>query len=362
MSRNKPVLLLLMLALLMPHTACAAVSENLLEAQGQTQEAANYKTYTVETGVYERSYSASGATYYPYTYNLCFETEGAKFKEYTVKRNDTVKKGDVLALFTLDTDEVALSTQRLSLTRAHEALTEQRDTYQEEIDAIYESLLSTNDRYERDMLKLRIAYAEVSLEKYVYEQEQKIAGLEETIAELEEKNENNVLVAPADGVITNLTYIREGDRVSTTTPLITLYREEGMLIRVDNASNYLRYGMKVNVEVGAAKNRMTLTGTVVGADTLVPSSRRTNHAFIQLDPYDEDSVRMLNPVAKAPTICVDNVIVVPRSAVTLEGGKYYVTKYVDGTLQKRYVQYVTNTPTVTWLLQGLDAGETIIID
>ena len=97
MSRNKPVLLLLMLALLMPHTACAAVSENLLEAQGQTQEAANYKTYTVETGVYERSYSASGSTYYPYTYNLCFETAGAKFKEYTVKRNDTVKKGDVLA-------------------------------------------------------------------------------------------------------------------------------------------------------------------------------------------------------------------------------------------------------------------------
>ena len=131
---------------------------------------------------------------------------------------------------------------------------------------------------------------------------------------------------------------------------------------MDNASNYLRYGMKANVEVGAAKNRMTLTGTVVGADTLVPSSRRTNHAFIQLDPYDEDSVRMLNPVAKAPTICVDNVIVVPRSAVTLEGGKYYVTKYVDGTLQKRYVQYMTNTPTVTWLLQGLDAGETIIID
>lgn len=361
MSRNKPILLLLILALLLPCTAQAAVSENLMDASEATQEVANYNLHTVELGTYDRTYSASCREYYPYTYKLRFETSGAKFKEYLVKRNQTVKKGDPLAVFTLDGDEVALSTQRLSLEREREALKTRKEEYQERIDEMVDTLLVTNERYAREMLSLKIAYEEVARDKYVYQQEAKIADLEEAVAELEEENSGNVLVAPADGVVTNLNYIREGDRVSTSEVLITLYREEGLLYRVDNTTDYFRYGMDVTVEVGPGKNRTTLTGKVVAADTLVPSSRRTNHAFIRLDPYDLET-RMNNPTAKVATIYLENVIVVPRQAVELEAGKYYVTKYVEGTLQKRYVQYVINNPANSWLLQGLEAGETIIIE
>lgn len=361
MSRNKPILLLLILALLLPSAAQAAVSENLIQGQMETSETANYNLYTVESGVYERSYSGSCREYYPYTYNLRFETPNAKFKEYLVKRNQSVKKGDVLAVFTLEGDEVALSTQRLSLERAQEDLKTQKEAYQERIDEMYMTLTTTTDRFERDMLSLQIAYEEVSMAKYVYQQEIKIADIEKAIAELEEISEGNVLVAPADGVVTKISYVREGDRVSTSEVLITLYREERLLYRVDNTSNYFRYGMKVTVDVGPGKNRTTLTGSVVAADTLLPSSRRTNYAFIRLDPYDE-SIRMNNPVAKAPTEYVGNVMVLPRQAVELEAGKYYVTKYVDGTLQKRYVQYVKNNTTSTWLMQGIQSGETIIIE
>ena len=361
MSRNKPILFLLMLALLLPITAQASVSPNLIDAQSVAPETANYNLHAVELGTYERGYSSSCREYYPYTYSLRFDTPNAKFKEYTVKRNQQVKKGDVLAVFTLAGDEVALSTQRLSLQRAQEDLKTQTEAYQERLDEMYMTLTMTAERFEREMLALKIAYEEVSMEKYIYQQNVKIADIQKKIEELEEASEDNVLVAPADGVVTKLNYVREGDRVSTSEVLITLYREEGLLYRVDNSSDYFRYGMKVNVEVGPGKNRTILTGTVVAADTLIPASRRTKHAFIRLDPYDE-SLRMNNPTAKAPTEQLSNIIVVPRQAVELEAGKYYVTKYVNGTLQKRYVQFIKNNTTSAWLMQGIEPGETIIIE
>ena len=365
MSRNKrllPALLLaLAFALALPAGVCAAVSENLLDAGSVTTEDVRINTVTVEVGDYVRTYSASGSEYYPYTYTLRCETEGAKFKEYTVKRSQEVKAGDVLAVFTLERDEVALATQQLALTRAQETLEARRETGQERIDALAQQLALTADRAEREQLRLQIAYEQVLLEKELYEQTIKIADTQRAIAELEERSANNVLRAPADGVVTNLAYMREGDRVAVGDELVTLRREDGMLIRVDNANDYFRYGMRVNVEVGPAKNRTTLTGTVVGADTLVPESRRSHQAFIRLDPCDEE-LRLINPTAKAPTQAVGNALLVPRQVVTLEAGKYYVTKYVGGALQKRYVQLIGNNPTHAWLMQGVEAGETLVVD
>ena len=44
-------------------------------------------------------------------------------------------------------------------------------------------------------------------------------------------------------------------------------------------------------------------------------------------------------------------------------GKYYVSKLSpDGVVQKRYVTVAMQGITETWILQGIEEGETIIID
>ena len=97
-----------------------AESESLISSDLIQAETANYETAQVRMGTYERSYSSGASEYYPYTYQLRYEGNGAKFGEYTVSRGDMVKAGDVLATFTLEEDEVALSSLQLSLVRAQE--------------------------------------------------------------------------------------------------------------------------------------------------------------------------------------------------------------------------------------------------
>ena len=339
-----------------------AESESLISSDLIQAETANYETAQVRRGTYERSYSSGASEYYPYTYQLRYEGNGAKFGEYTVSRGDMVKAGDVLATFTLEEDEVALSSLQLSLVRAQEDFAAGLEEQDNGIAALSEQYAAATSQYERELLSLQIARAEIALEQYTYQQERQIASLQEDIADLEAARENHVLLAPYDGEISAITYKREGDMVSSNEVLITLSRMDGMLLRVDNSSGYFRYGMQVIVEVGPAKERVQLTGQVVGADTLLPESRRLGYAFIALDPYDAEEIRFINPTAHAPTYYLENVLLLPRRAATLESGQYYVTKLTDGMVQKRFVNLIMNNNTDAWILQGVSEGETVILD
>ncbi len=358
----KAALCLVCTAVLTGGSAAIPESESLISSDLIETETANYETAEVYSGTYERSYSASASEFYPYTYQLRYENSGAKFGEYLVSRGDTVQAGDALATFTLEKDEVALSSLQLSLERAQEALETSLEEREIAIDALNRQYASASDRYERELLALQIARAETELEQYTYQQNREISALREDITELEEQQANTVLISPFDGEIVSLTYKREGDVVSSGEVLVTLSRTDGMLLAVDNASGYFRYGMQVVVEVGPAKDRVQLTGQVVGADTLLPESRRLGYALIALDPYDEEEIRFVNPTAHAPTYYLENVLLLPRRAAVLEGGKYYVTKLVDGMVQKRFVNLIMNNTTEAWILQGVSPGETVILD
>lgn len=360
MSRTKALLLLLCLCL--SAQPALAESESLISSEMIRAETANYDTYSVERGVYEKIGSSSTTEYYPHIYNLRYEVSGAKFGEYLVKRGDEVKAGDPLAVFTLDHDEVGLAAKRQSLLRAQEQLAAQTLSRQKAIEDMREDMAELQDPLELELAQLRILRAEIALEQYIYQQELNIAGIQESIDEIEEELSNNLLLAPTDGVIDNLVYKRVGDRVSTSEVLVTLYRTDDMLLRIDNTNGYFRYGMQVNVEVGSNNNRTVLTGQVVAADNLVPENIRINYAFIRLDPYDPE-IRLIRPSAKGQTYYLENVLLVPRRSVTLEQGKYYVSKLSDdGTVQKRFVSFIMSNNTHAWVLQGLEAGETIIID
>ena len=205
-----------------------AESESLISSDLIQAETANYETAQVRMGTYERSYSSGASEYYPYTYQLRYEGNGAKFGEYTVSRGDMVKAGDVLATFTLEEDEVALSSLQLSLVRAQEDFAAGLEEQENGIAALSEQYAAATSQYERELLSLQIARAEIALEQYTYQQERQIASLQEDIADLEAARENHVLLAPYDGEISAITYKREGDMVSSNEVLITLSRMDGM--------------------------------------------------------------------------------------------------------------------------------------
>jgi len=162
--------------------------------------------------------------------------------------------------------------------------------------------------------------------------------------------------------VTDINYKREGERVALNEVMVTIARTDGMLLQLDNSNGYFRYGMDVTVEVGPVKSRTVLTGKVVGADQLLPKNRRTNKAYILLDAYDTENVKLTNPSVIGEVCRIENVIVLSRNILTMESGKHYVKKLEEGMAHKRYVQYYNSftNPTQAWIVQGLEAGEVIV--
>jgi len=361
MSRIKAALLSLLVVFLSGSSALAQ-SENLIAEEMIKTETVNYNnTAVVEPTVYEKRVTGRGSAYYPYTYSMQCQVSGAKFVEFKVIRNQKVKAGDVLAVFALETDEVALAAQRMALTNAQETYEKQKVEKQEAIEKQMEQLSGVADRYERELLMLHIQRAQLELEHYCYQQECSIAKIEKVIAEYEAEMQHAVLVAPVDGVVSDLNFKRKGERVYKGEEMMVISRDDGMLLRI-GSNNGFRYGMKVEVTYGPVKNRRTLTGRVVGEDTMLPDDRQKGYVYIQLDPFEDDGTRFVEPSISGAQCYMENVICIPRRAAVLDGGKHYVSKLENGIVRKRYLNIAMQNSTQVWVVQGLEEGETIIID
>lgn len=350
-----------LLALAIMCLSAFAESGNLISQDMIKADTVNYNSEVVEAGVLERTVSSGAEEYYPHYEILSAEVSGARFGEYLVSRGDEVKKGDVLATFTLDVDEAAIASMELELQRAEENMEKTIADAQESALELQRSLLNATDAGEREMIQLKIQRAEIALEQHVFEQERVITGLEERIAEALAEQEGSVMVAPEDGVILEMEFKHPGDSVREGENLILMYRTDGVLMRVDNAGGEFRYGMDVVVEIGNNKNRTQLPGRVVGADTLIPTVERSGYAYIEFELPEGE--KLMRPNVKGTIMKLDNVLTVSRGAVEMDGGKYFVTKLVDGVPQKRFVNAVVSVGLKrVWVLQGLDAGDEIIID
>lgn len=359
MCRNKKILAAAMTLCLMGSSALA-VSANLISEDKIVSNTVNYEMYTAEKGTMERKVSLSGEVFLPYTYNLCPEADGLKFESYAVKRGDMVRAGDVLAVFSSNVDEVSLAEEKLRLERTQDAFDAETESRQAEIDGMQLSLLSLRDSNEIRMSELKIRRAELSLEQYIYQTEAEIQDIQKRIDDLEAQRADSCMLAPVDGIIHKIITRKAGDRIYRNETMIVMYSTAGALVQVKNSQGALRYGMEVEITVGNLK-RQSIPGTVVSADQMLPASQKTGYAYIKPAYYDPMSTSVENPKVSASTIFLDNVLLVPRSALGLESGRYYVTQLSDGVPGKRYVNaFVGND--YGWVIQGIEPGDEVIAD
>ncbi len=359
MSVNK---LCLMVCLCLLCTFAQAESPSIISQEMISTETVNYsKTAEVQLGDYRRDYNASASEYYPYTLTLAPEVTNASFLKYHVARSQQVKKGDVLATFQLDVDEAAITSARLSLESTRKAYETGVEEREEALDELIQASMGLQDSYERELAELSVRRERTALEIYIYQQECQIENLERALRELEEENSQSHLVAPFDGVITAITYKREGEKVYKNEGLVTLYREDGLLVKIRNDQMYFRYGMPVTVTSGNKNEKKVYQGTVVAADNLLPQSRRQGIAYIRIDGLDPED-RLVRLTVTGTSESLDDVLLIPRRAATMEGGNYYVERLVNGAIQKRFINVGLNTMSDMWVVQGLEAGETVVID
>lgn len=359
MSNRKRWLILLL-------TLClgAARAEELIDPDAIVPETAKYRTAEIVRGDYEETAQAGASEVYPLTYRARYEGAEARFVRFLVKKGDEVKEGDAIAEVSVNASTVSLQESELTLQRTREVYEEGLVSRQEALSQAQSAVTAAQDEFTREAARLALERLRLEVEKYRYEQERSIAQQEESIEETRERFENTLITAPADGIISDLPSYKEGEPIYSGWTMASLYSTDKLLLRVKNENGRFRYNLPVTVETGVAKSRVTVTGRVVATDLLLSAADRTeNVAYIELDAqYDPNELVVRNSQATCQTVLVRDVLLVPRAALTLEAGNYFVNRLTDGRVEKRFVNSRLSSTTEQWLLQGLEEGELVILD
>ena len=356
--RGAAGLLIAALCLLLP---CQAVPESLLPEALRVPEAVNDKTTTVERGRFARTIGGAGTVVYPKTAHLYIEEGEGIFVAFHVRKGDIVRAGDVLATFTRDPQTVRHETLKLSKQRAEEALAEGIAEQEEAIADARTALMDLSAAPEREKALLALRRMELSLQRFVLEQEYAIANLQKQLDTLEADLADTALIAPFDGEIEFLVTKKAGDVVHTREILITMHAPEHVLLRVQDTNNGFRYGMEATIQGGNRNTPTILQGRVVAAANLLPFELRQPYAYV----YTEDGETMAplrNISAQVETIVLEDVLLVARNALTMQGGIYYARILAEDMVQKRFVTTSRHHLPELLILQGLSEGQTVLLD
>lgn len=345
---------LLPLALALLLTALPA-NASLIDPGQLTDQQASYNTAQVQLGSFAKEYNVPATVYYPLQQALKLEKNGAFFAEFTVKEGQTVKKGDVLARFTVHTSSVTVTRLEREIARLEEE-TKLGTSQRNEAIRLLENATAEGLEQEKNSILLKKAKAE--LEHFEYLQQRSLNALKQEKKAEQEKQNGYTLMAPADGKVTGLAKLTAGDPVEAQDVLMTLVRTDIVQLRVSNSSGELRYNMPVKVTLGRQNNATVLNGRVVAADGAIPQQERTGYAYICVETDEALTDGRVN----AQVVKLDNVFVAERGAVIAENGRYYVTKLVDGMLQKRYIGFGMNNTEAVWIIHGVAQGDTLIAD
>ncbi len=303
------------------------------------------RTTTLQKGSISNRFTSSGYLYYPSPKRVENPVEyGVTYiDEICVKRYQEVTEGQVIARVHVVPDQVEI------------------------------------DRNDRQLLRLNQRLAEL-VEKGEEENKAQIRDLREQIADVsaivtDMRNDAKVteIVAFSSGIITDVLDAEAGDLLRSGDAVARLSDESSSFIVVQDEDKKLSMGNKVNVTyTGPDGNKAVVEGEVVTANAMTLSrDLQADFALVRLPAEvvaaisgtNQDSSGWWNITwleVEATLRSMDNVILIPKSAVYEVKGSTYVTVRDDnGAL--RMVSFIAGGSDLEnyWVAEGLEEGMTI---
>ena len=332
------------------------------EVEFTTPKDANYKTITVEEGEYISSMGSELAIANLRTAELSWDQSGATFVESFVRRGQQVKKGDILMTFETKiskVDSVELRQQRETAWNNFLAGKESRLAAIEAAKQRAEELTG----FDQEIEYFKIEKLQAQYDDYVFRTTRSVYAIDDQIRALEGKAENNVLLAPFDGVIDGVVKLNPGDAVPVRSALITMHaKEESALLRAKDTAKKLRYNMPITIESRNGDDSVFYTGRVITASNILPASVSSDLVLVEFEePVLAEDLGMYLTY-KAENEVLKGIITIPRNAVKTDKGKNYVYLLENGTIQKRFISIFVSSNTNAWVQDGLSVGQTVVID
>ncbi len=340
---------------------------------GAVDAAESYETVTVRREDYQEMYNDTGELDYTDNDAVYIDEEDAVLDSIKVKRNQRIQKGDVLAVFHLETSKTKLEKQRLVNEQA-------RAEFESGLGSLRNSLSQAEQEYDRlsneaekKMKNLEIKKMQKEIEAYK-KGEKELVDQEREYAALVRMQSGTKLVAKRGGVVTDVSRDLVGQDVDSSQKIVELRNNDKWLIKVTDPESKLRYNMNVSVRLGktAKKYDHEITGRVVTSSDLTGASDELDSAgnrIVYIDVSEEDKKKYdfdkYNIYIYAVTFEVKDALMVDIRAVDQETVEFTNNSFVwvldDGYLHKRFIVSNYRNEKDCLVSQGLSEGQTLAI-
>lgn len=302
-------------------------------------------TITLERGTVDYGFSSTGYLYYPDTVRVTNPVEHGTcyVTEYNLTIYQRVKKGEVLAKIRVVPDQVAYERLNTSLKRERERLA----------DLIREGENKDNEKAARA-------------------KRERIAELEEQIREMDADAAVTVIRSPMDGVVIQPFEYEKEQLIGPDALLCVVADETRCYVVVEDADSQLNYGDVLDISYSAFGTEKTVQGTVLTVNQRsLSADLKSTEVLISVPKevipemaynamftggfWNRRSFAVTGRVRR-----VSNVVLVPKSAVTLgSGGTYVDVVQPDGSVVSQSFVAGGSDSANYWVIEGLLEGTKI---
>lgn len=360
-------------------------SEVLLyhEKEGSEKEE-KFKTTKVRKGVYEEKLSEVGELYYTDENAVTIDDENAYLDKICVKHKQKVKKGDVLAIYHIETSEASLNKKKLLVEQARTQYDSGLRSKRSEVLAKEKSIKSLTSKAEK-----RIAQIELKQMRNEYKQMVKagdeIRKQEKEYAALLRKQKKTELKSRFSGTVIEPVGAGDfsDDEAVSGEMLMKIRNEDELLISVKDDMGKLRYNMKVDIALGTTSEEIKhkLTGKVISTTNLTDGasgmeeeepageegggSGSTQLIKVSKSDMKKYDFKKYNLFVTGVTLRIKNALLVDAEAVKAkteqDEEKLYVYLVENNKLHLRYITSSYRQDKIYLVNQGLEEGQTLAI-
>lgn len=337
---------------------------DVLEQEEQTVDSL-YTVLTLEKGTFEeealkqilkRSYLNVP------TIRLSMEGLTASFGEYVADYMQYVEEGDVIATVYTDIDEIAVEEARIKLQRLQERYQEAETQMQEDLEDITEQRGLIYNDYKRAVQDIRYSQRQLDWEYTKYSYESQIEEAKEELEKLTQIGAVYEVKAETAGYVYYTTKYSAGKELKDGDYICHIMNSNVVYAATASQADQFHYGMQVIFD---NRNGLTPAAVVNGGSWALYGNLDTEQVIFRLnfeqDVAELDKTGLNNLVLKGNLKTVENVIIIPKAAVTVENDEYFVTVLKeDGTLLKtEFIPGGSNVESY-WVLAGLTEGMKIV--
>ena len=341
-------------------------------ASGSAVSEEEYETTKVRQETYKEEYYDTADLEYTDTETIYIDDEDAVLDAVKVKKDQKVKKGDVLAVYHVETSKTKLQKEKILVQQARANYESGLGNLQNALSQAQKEVETIKNAAEKKIKNLEIKKQKEELANYK-KGEKDVIDQEKNYAQLVRRQNKTNLVAKKSGVVTATGKEYVGDEIDASKKIVEMRSNNKWILKVKDPESKLRYNMDVSVRLGKNMKdyKYEVKGKVITATDItgVGETDEAGDNIVYVEVSKADKARYdfekNNIYVYAVSFAVKDALVVDAEAVNQESVEYanklYVNVLENGKIHKRYIVSNYNTETEYLVEQGVSAGQTLAL-